>query len=62
MLARDLADFIMRWKDFRDDATALRIEIADERQRDVLQWLIELADRVGPRDIGDVTSPRKGEA
>lgn len=49
---RDLADFVLRWPNFRTSAQAIMSGLAiDGRERLVLQWLIELADRVGPADI-----------
>jgi hypothetical protein len=49
---RDLSDFILRWPSFKPSAQATMSGLAiDGRERLVLQWLIELADRVGPADI-----------
>ncbi|PHJ94256.1 hypothetical protein VF09_37130 [Nostoc linckia z9] len=49
---RDLADFAARWTEYR--AAALRIEnnaALGKDDRLVLTWLIQLADRAGPRDL-----------
>jgi hypothetical protein len=51
-MPRDLADFHGRWPEFRMLATAVatRGELG-RNEREVVRWLIELADRVGPRDL-----------
>lgn len=49
---RDLADFAVRWGEFRP--AAIRIEANSHLSDDdkaLLRWLIELADRAGPRDL-----------
>ena len=52
-LPRDLAEFHLRWTEFRPSAQAI-IESGglSERQRTTLLWLIALADRIGEADIG----------
>jgi hypothetical protein len=49
---RDLADFHMRWLDFRPQALEIagRPVLSDE-QRELIMWLVHLADRIGPRDL-----------
>jgi hypothetical protein len=50
---RDLADFHLRWPDYKQaaiDAASTPGMPAD--QREVLEWLVRLADRVGKKDIG----------
>jgi hypothetical protein len=52
MNIRDLADFHMKWLDFRPQA----LEIAKDRylavqQRELVLWLVHLADRVGEKDL-----------
>jgi hypothetical protein len=49
---RDLVDFYLRWPEFR----AIAAHVAKRRcmshaEREVLTWLVQLADRVGPRDL-----------
>lgn len=49
---RDLSDFHLRWPEFR----AIAARVAERRcmsasEREVMTWLLRLADRVGPRDI-----------
>ncbi|MGE7468548.1 hypothetical protein ACQKLX_03845 [Bosea sp. NPDC003192] len=50
---RDVLDFHLRWSEFRTLACSLaeRPELT-EPERAVVRWLTELADRVGPRDLG----------
>lgn len=56
---RDLSDFILRWPQFRAHAQALQNEpAADPQQRLVLNWLIALADRVGPADLTNDARPK----
>jgi hypothetical protein len=58
MPPRDLSDFILRWPDFKKVAETVRKDASeDERKRLVIEWLIELADRVGPADI-EASRPR----
>lgn len=57
---RDLAEFILYWDEFRGDAEdALHVLHGESRQAMVLRWLIRLADRVGPHDIGS-SEPCRG--
>jgi hypothetical protein len=50
---RDLVDFHRRWLDFRNMAIELSEEpLLTASQRDIMIWLIHLADRVGPKDFG----------
>jgi hypothetical protein len=49
---RDVADFLLRWAEFRPPAQAASLADAlPEDQRKVLSWLIQLADRVGESDV-----------
>jgi len=50
---RDLIDFYRRWLEFREIAVALaaRADLSAE-QRETVNWLILLVDRIGERDIG----------
>ncbi|MGL4243201.1 MAG: hypothetical protein ACRCTI_18970 [Beijerinckiaceae bacterium] len=49
---RDLADFHLRWPDYRHAAEeAARAPGLKPDQREVLEWLVRLADRVGRKDI-----------
>lgn len=49
---RDLADFYLRWPEFRIVAAELsKCDLLNETEKDVLEWLVRLADRVGPRDF-----------
>jgi hypothetical protein len=50
---RDLIDFYRRWPEFREIAVALagRADLSSA-QRDTVNWLIFLVDRIGERDIG----------
>ncbi len=49
---RDLPDFHLRWQEFRDTAVkASSSEALSEQQRDVIKWLILMADKIGPRDL-----------
>ena len=51
-LPRDLADFHLRWQEFRPFAVAAaEREHLSGAERDVVRWLIQLADRVGRRDL-----------
>jgi hypothetical protein len=51
-MPRDLADFHLRWPEFRmlAAAVAARGELSGA-EREVVRWLIQLADRIGPRDL-----------
>jgi hypothetical protein len=50
---RDLIDFYRRWPEFREIAVALaqRADLS-VAQRETINWLILLVDRIGERDIG----------
>jgi hypothetical protein len=52
---RDVLEFYLRWKEFRPDALAAMNGLCDTR-KEVLGWLIALADRVGDADMH---SPRR---
>lgn len=52
---RDVADFHLRWREFRPIARQLgRNPALSESEADTLAWMIELLDRIGPRDVDDV--------
>ncbi|CAH1665865.1 conserved hypothetical protein [Hyphomicrobiales bacterium] len=49
---RDLADFYLRWPEFRIVASEIaERETLSRTEREVMTWLLRLADRVGPRDL-----------
>ena len=51
-MPHDLIDFYQRWSDFRPvvEALANRSDLSlPERQ--TVQWLMQLADRIGERDV-----------
>jgi hypothetical protein len=49
---RDLADFYLRWPEFRIVAAEItERETLSTTEREVMTWLLRLADRVGPRDL-----------
>jgi hypothetical protein len=49
---RDVADFQSRWAEFRPFATgALRSPALTAQEVDTLGWMIEVMDRIGPRDL-----------
>lgn len=49
---RDLADFHLRWADFRPCMVALQTdEGLRPEQRETLGWLIALSDRISDQDI-----------
>lgn len=51
---RDVADFQTRWAEFRPLAQrALRGPALSPEEADVLGWMIEVMDRIGPRDVED---------
>jgi hypothetical protein len=51
--AHDLIDFYRRWREFRGVAEGLRTRPdLSAAEREVLDWLIRLTDRVGRADIG----------
>jgi len=51
---RDLIDFHLRWPQFRQIAVELaaREDLSDP-QREIVRWLILLANRVGQQDMLD---------
>jgi len=49
---RDLADFHLRWFEFRASALHASSSAAlDAQEREILIWLIRMADRIGARDL-----------
>ncbi len=49
---RDLVDFHLRWREFRPKAEeAARHFSPGSDARETITWLINLADRIGARDI-----------
>lgn len=49
---RDLADFCLRWGEFRPAIARIGDHCQlDRNEREALSWLIHMADRVGPRDL-----------
>jgi hypothetical protein len=52
--ARDVADFQSRWGEFRPNAaSALRNPTLTAAELDTLGWMIEVMDRIAPRDVDD---------
>ncbi len=50
---RDLADFHLRWRSFRTRALSARDNKAlSAEERETLDWLIRMADRIGRGDLG----------
>lgn len=51
---RDLIEFHLRWPEFRHLAVSLGDRPGlPETEREIVRWLIVLADRVGPKDLLD---------
>ena len=49
---RDVADFHLRWREFRPVARNLcRNPALSGEEADTLAWMIELMDRIGPQDV-----------
>ncbi|MEL6201877.1 MAG: hypothetical protein AAFR39_05905 [Pseudomonadota bacterium] len=50
---RDVPDFYNRWDDLRDRIVPAleRQSVLDLEQREILYWLIQMADRIGENDI-----------
>jgi hypothetical protein len=55
---RDLIDFYQRWSDFRPmvEALADRTDLS-LLERQTVQWLMQLADRISERDLQPVRRP-----
>ena len=52
MSPRDVADFHLRWPEFRAiAAAAVERDNLKSHEREVFLWLIRLADRVGRNDL-----------
>jgi hypothetical protein len=51
-VVRDVADFHLRWAEFRPLAESAQARKGlPARERDTINWLIQLADRVGQHDL-----------
>jgi hypothetical protein len=51
-MPRDLIDFYQRWSDFRPMVAALASHsVLSVSERQTVQWLMQLADRVSERDV-----------
>jgi hypothetical protein len=51
-MPRDLPDFHVRWPEFRSCAEALmKNPSLNAGERELVGWLVKLADRVGPQDL-----------
>ena len=49
---RDVADFQNRWSEFRPVAAgALHVSGLSPAESDCLAWMIEVMDRIAPRDL-----------
>ena len=58
---RDVADFYSRWREFRPMMrAALQQGALQGAQAETLAWMIELIDRIDPRDFGSdaITAPQ----
>ncbi|MDZ4366413.1 MAG: hypothetical protein U0987_05205 [Afipia sp.] len=52
MPIRDLADFHLRWPEFREKAVKVsQSAMLKPPERETIMWLIRLADRIGSRDL-----------
>lgn len=50
--AKDLIDFFNRWQEFRGDAVVLMTNnTLNNNEKNIIHWLISLADRVSDDDI-----------
>jgi hypothetical protein len=49
-LIRDVIDFHLRWPEFRNEALDAAKVLSDPK-REIISWLIALADRVGEADV-----------
>lgn len=51
---RDVADFHLRWPEFRPIAKSLSCNPSlTPSESDTLTWMIELLNRIGPQDLED---------
>ena len=51
---RDVADFHLHWPEFRPIADHLaRSRSLSAAEADTLAWMIELLDRIGPKDLSE---------
>lgn len=52
--AQDLIEFHLRWLEFRPVAVALcgQTQLSKD-EREVVRWLVVMADRIGRRDVDD---------
>lgn len=51
---RDVADFHMRWREFRTFAVSLGHSTRlTPDESETLGWMIELLDRIGPKDLDE---------
>jgi hypothetical protein len=49
---RDVADFHLRWLEFRPSAQEIvQLRSLNRRQAETLTWMIDLIDRIGEGDI-----------
>ncbi len=52
MPIRDLADFHLRWSEFREMAVKVaQSATLEPTDRETIMWLIRMADRIGSRDL-----------
>ncbi|WP_293855141.1 hypothetical protein [uncultured Alsobacter sp.] len=57
---RDLAEFVLRWHEFRAVAERALVDMRDDGEKAmVLGWLIRLAECVGPHDLVPTTGFRR---
>ena len=50
--ARDIADFHLRWREFRPLALEIvQVRTLNRPQAETLAWMIDLIDRIGAGDI-----------
>jgi hypothetical protein len=49
---RDLPDFVLRWQEFRPTALSLlERPMLDKEERQVVNWLILMADKITGNDV-----------
>ena len=49
---RDLPDFVLRWQEFRPHAIRLlHIKTLGVEEKNVVSWLVQMADRISARDV-----------